>query len=281
MKSRRDFFKVAGTGLLAAGIGNSIMASPVSEQKKKAGTEDLFKIGMAGFTLREFTVDEAFEYLKRINVLNLSVKDMHLAMNSTQEQVNEFLAKAKAAGINIYTLGVIYMKDEATVNLAFDYAKKAGVNMIVCAPSYDLLPQVEKKVIETNIRVAIHNHGPEDKLYPSPEDVYTHVKNMDKRMGLCIDIGHTMRNGVDPSEALEKYIDRVFDIHIKDETEATKDGKTIEIGRGVIDFPKFIRTLRKTKYSGMCSIEFEKGKTDVIPGVAESIGFFKGVMKSI
>ncbi len=280
MNSRRNFFKIAGTSVLAVGMGNSLLASTVSRKEEK-GKNDLFKIGMAGFTMREFTVDETFAYLKKTQIPYLSVKDMHLPINSTQEQINEFLDKAKASGVTIYTVGVIYMKTEQEVINAFDYAKKVGVNMIVGAPAYDLLALAEKKVIETGIKLAIHNHGPEDKLYPSPEDVYNRVKNMDKKMGLCMDIGHTMRNKVDPSDALTKYIDRVFDIHIKDEDKADKEGKTIEIGRGVIDFPKFIKTLRKVKYSGMCSIEFEKGKEEVITGVAESVGFFKGVMVGV
>ena len=41
---------------------------------------------------------------------------------------------------------------------------------------------------EYDIRIAIHNHGPEDKLCPSPVDVLKAVKNMDPRMGCCIDV---------------------------------------------------------------------------------------------
>jgi sugar phosphate isomerase/epimerase len=97
-------------------------------------------------------------------------------------------------------------------------------------------------------------------------------------MGLCIDIGHATRAGVAVDKAVKEYKDRLFDLHIKDVSVAEKDGKAIEIGRGVIDFPALVRSLKKTGYKGVCSIEFEKDMTDPMAGIAESIGYFKGVM---
>jgi len=282
MTSRRKFFRLAGTSMLAAGMIEKLGAQtmPFASTAKEKRKPDLFSIGMAGYTLRGMTPDEAFSFMKALNIRYLSVKDFHLPLNSTPEQIKDFLSKASAAGVTVYTVGVIYMKSEDEVENAFSYAARVGVPMIVGAPAYDLLPLVEKKVKETNIRIAIHNHGPEDKLYPSPSDVYDRIKNMDTRMGLCMDIGHTMRNNTDPSEMLEKYARRVYDIHIKDVDQPTIDGKTIEMGRGVIDLVKFVSTLRKVKYNGKCSIEFEK-KESVITGVAESIGYFRGIMDAV
>ncbi|HVZ26052.1 MAG TPA: sugar phosphate isomerase/epimerase family protein, partial [Sediminibacterium sp.] len=184
----------------------------------------------------------------------------------------------KDAGIRVYAVGVIYMKTKEAVDQAFTYAKKCGVSLIVGAPNYDQLDYAEEKVKEYNIRLAIHNHGPEDKLYPGPEDVMNRIRNRDPRVGLCIDIGHATRAGVVVEKAVKTYKDRLFDMHIKDVSKAEQDGKAIEIGRGVINFPGLIRSLEKIKYSGMCSIEFEKDMSDPLPGMAESIGYFKGVM---
>ena len=142
----------------------------------------------------------------------------------------------------------------------------------------DLLDLVNKKVQEYDIRVAIHNHGPGDKVYPTPQSAYDRIKNLDRRIGLCIDLGHTQRSGVDPSEAASKYADRLFDIHIKDVTRATADGMTVEIGRGMIDFPKFIRTLQSINYQGTVALEYEKDSKDPLPGASESIGYLRGVM---
>ena len=217
--------------------------------------------------------------MKRVGVTNLSLKEFHLPLNSNAEKISEVKSKLKDAGINIYTVGVIYMKSKEAVDQAFQYAKNVGVDMIVGVPNYELLEYAEEKVKEHNIKLAIHNHGPEDKLYPSPKDIYDRIKNMDARMGLCIDIGHALRAGTLPEKAIREYKDRLFDLHIKDVNSSAKDAKAIEIGRGAIDFAAVIESLRKVKFQGVCSIEFEKDMSDPLAGIAESVGFFKGVMK--
>ncbi|MEI8224742.1 MAG: sugar phosphate isomerase/epimerase [Bacteroidota bacterium] len=276
MKSRRQFLKLAGTGVLAAGATSlyAYTVMPVSVEKAK----NTFSIGMAGYTFREFTVEKTIEMMKRIGVTNLSLKDFHMPMNSTREQINAVLEKFKIAGINVYTVGVVYMKTRESVDQAFEYAKMAGVKMIVGAPDYELLPYVEKKIKTYDFKMAIHNHGPDNPLYPNATDIWDHVKDLDPRIGICIDIGHTTRDGQDPSVDIMKYKSRIYDIHIKDVDKAAKEGKTIEMGRGIIDIPKVVATLRKIKYSGKCSLEFEKDMKDPLAGIAESIGYFKGVM---
>jgi inosose dehydratase len=276
MNSRRKFLKLAGTGVLAAGATSlyAYPALPVAVEK----AANTFTLGMAGYTFREFTVEKTIEMMNRIGITNLSLKDFHMPMNSTQQQINEVLAKFKAAGIAVYTVGVVYMKTKESVDQAFEYAKMAGVRMIVGAPNYELLPYVEEKIKSYDFKMAIHNHGPDNPLYPNATDIWNHIKDLDARIGICIDIGHTTRDGQDPSADIMKYKSRIYDIHIKDVDKAAKEGKTVEAGRGIIDIPKVVATLRKIKYSGKCSLEFEKDMKDPLPGIAESIGYFKGVM---
>jgi sugar phosphate isomerase/epimerase len=276
MKSRRQFLKLAGTGVLAAGATSlhAYPVMPVSVDKAK----NTFTIGMAGYTFLRFNVEKTIEMMKRIGVTNLSLKDFHMPMNSTQEQITAVLNKFKSAGINVYTVGVVYMKTKESVDQAFEYAKMAGVKMIVGAPDYELLPYVEEKIRKYDFKLAIHNHGPDNPLYPNATDIWNHIKDLDARIGICIDIGHTTRDGQDPSADINKYKSRIYDIHIKDVDKPAKEGKTIEMGRGIIDIPKVVETLRKIKYAGSCSLEFEKDMNDPLPGIAESIGYFKGVM---
>jgi sugar phosphate isomerase/epimerase len=231
---------------------------------------------MAGYSFAKFSLDQSITMMKRIGVTNLSLKEIHLPLNSSDEQISAAMAKFKAAGINVYTVGVIYMKTKEAVDTAFAYAKKCGVNMIVGVPSYDLITYAEQKVKEYDIKLAIHNHGPEDALYPAPGDVYNRIKNLDARMGMCIDIGHSLRAGTLPEKAIREYKDRLFDLHIKDIHSAEKDGKGIEFGRGVINLGAVIESIRKVKFNGVCSIEFEKDMSDPLPGIAESVGYFRG-----
>lgn len=278
MKSRRQFFKLAGTGILAAGVSSIYSTVSAAVPGYAEVSADTFTLGMAGYTFMNFTVEKTIEMMNRVGVKNLSLKDFHMPMNSTREQINEVLAKFKAGGINVYTVGVIYMKTQEAVDQAFEYAKMAGVKLIIGAPNYDLLPYVEKKIKAYDFRLAIHNHGPDNPLYPNATDIWDHIKDLDPRIGICIDIGHTTRDGQDPSVDIEKYKKRIYDIHIKDVTKAAKDGTTVEMGRGIINIPKVIATLRKIKYTGSCSLEFEKDMKDSLPGIAESIGYWKGVL---
>jgi inosose dehydratase len=241
---------------------------------------DKFSLGMAGFTFMNFNVDQTIQMMKRINVNFISLKDFHLPLNSTQEKINEVIGRFRDAGITVYAVGVIYMKSTEQVDQAFEYAKMAGVDLIVGAPNYELLPYVEKKVKEYRIRLAIHNHGPDNPLYPNATDIWKHIKDMDPGMGICIDIGHTARDGEDPSVDIKRYAKRIFDVHIKDEDKPTKEGKPLEMGRGIIDIPKVVATLREIKFSGKCSLEYEKDMKDPLAGIAESIGYFRGVCNS-
>ncbi len=268
---KNHFVAIAAIGAVC--IFSAFMPIRTNEAKSAHPLE----VGIAGYTFAKFDLDKSIAMMKRLGVHYLSVKEIHLPLNSSQETIDAAMAKFKAADINVYTVGVIYMKTKEAVDLAFSYAKKCGVTMIVGVPNYDLLDYAEEKVKEYNIRLAIHNHGPEDALYPGPKDVYDRIKNRDARMGLCIDIGHATRAGYSADKAVKDFKDRLFDLHIKDVSIAAKDGKAIEIGRGVINFPALVKALNKIGYKGICSIEFEKDMTDPLAGIAESIGYFKGV----
>ena len=280
MSSRRNFLQKTALGLAGSVaipfLGKSAGFQPFDENNSASAVN--LPVGIAGYTFARFDLDKSIAMMKRVNLHYLSVKEIHLPLNSSQEAIDAAMAKFKAADINVYTVGVIYMKTKEAVDQAFAYAKKCGVPMIVGVPSYDVLDYSEEKVKEYNIKLAIHNHGPEDALYPGPKDVYDRIKNKDPRMGLCIDIGHATRAGVAAEKAVKDYKDRLFDLHIKDVSLAAKEGKAIEIGRGAINFPALVKALRKIGYKGVCSIEFEKDMTDPLAGIAESIGFFRGVL---
>jgi inosose dehydratase len=166
----------------------------------------------------------------------------------------------------------------AAVNRAFEYAEAAGMQTIIGVPEPKLLPLVNEKVEQYHIKVAIHNHGPGDKRYPTPDSAYEKVINLDKRIGICNDVGHTMRAGIDPAESMKKFANRLLDVHIKDVTEATANGRNVEVGRGVIDIPALLETLIEIEYAGVAAFEYEKDEDDPLPGLAESVGYIRGVL---
>ncbi len=247
--------------------------------KPAAETGEKFRVGMAGYSFVKLNdLDKSLSIMQRADVHYLCIKDFHLPFKSTTTEIAAFHAKLKEKGVTGYAVGPIYMKTEAEIDTAFAYAKRVGVKLIVGVPNYELLPYVDKKVKEYDFKYAIHLHGPDIKIYPDAEDVWNHVKDLDPRIGMCLDIGHDTRNGKDPVADLQKYISRVFDVHIKDVTGNTKLGYSIEIGRGVIDFPAFVKMLRTVGYTGVCSLEYERDMAQPDMGIAESIGYFRAVI---
>ena len=275
-QTRRQFLQVISVGAVASLSKTTNSLSQVRSPGKE--TKKSLKLGLASYTLRKFSLERTLAETTRLDLKYISLKDFHLPLKSTPAECQKAAEQVRKASIELYGGGVIYMRNEAEVHQGFDYAKAAGMKIIIGVPEHQLLPLVNKKVQEYDIKLAIHNHGPTDKVYPTPASAYELIKDLDKRIGLCNDIGHTMRAGVDPAESIEKFADRLLDVHIKDVTQATKNGRTVEIGRGVIDIPKVIKTLLKIEYQGIVAFEYEKDADDPFSGLAESVGYVRGVL---
>lgn len=278
-QSRREFIRVSAA---AAALGAAPhVAAPARAEERGAAPRVPFELGIASYTFRSFPVEQAIAMTARLGVRRLTLKDMHLPMATTAPEVQAVRAKMASAGVELSSCGVVYMTTEQEVHNAFAYARLAGITMMVGVPNAPLLGLAEQKVKETGIAMAIHNHGPGDERYPSPESAYRLIAKMDRRVGLCIDVGHTRRLGLDPAIETERFFDRVLDVHIKDVSSADEKGTTVEIGRGVIDTPKLLQSLVRLRYSKTVHFEHEKDAKDPLPGVAESVGYVRGVLASM
>ncbi len=276
-KSRRDFLKISGLTTAASLLAMHSTTGAITTNAK----ESTLNLGLASYSLRKFDLDQTIAMTKRAGLEYLCLKSMHMPLDATEEEIKKAAKKVQDAGLILYGVGVIYMNSPEEVDRAFVYAKQAGASTIVGVPSPELLKYTNDKIKEYDIKIAIHNHGPGDEKYPSPKSVYDKIKDLDPRFGLCMDIGHTERIGFDPTEAGEAYFSRLFDLHVKDVDKAAADGKTIEIGRGVIDIPRFLKMLVDKGYQGTASIEYEKDADDPMPGLCESVGYVKGCLASI
>ncbi|HEY4107396.1 sugar phosphate isomerase/epimerase [Puia sp.] len=271
MVARRKFIQTVGLGF--AGLKMPAIPAAVPDAAP-------LKLGIAGYSFAHVPIDQGIAMMKRVGIDALSIKDFYLPLDSDAAAVKGVVNKFSAAGIRIYAAGVIYMKTRGEVDRAFEYAKMLGIDLIIGVPNPELLAYMEEKVKSTNIRVAVHNHGPGD-LYPTPVEVYEHIKGLDRRIGLCVDIGHTARAGADPVKMLRDYAPRVLDLHLKDLSVITKEEHAIDLGTGVLDIVGVLRTLRHNRYTGYCSIEHELDMNDPLPGIAESAGYFRGVVKTL
>jgi sugar phosphate isomerase/epimerase len=297
MIPRRSFLKQAGITLALAGGVRGLGATPANAPAPggSGADRDPFRLAVAGYTFNKFKLEPTLEMLRKVDARYLCIKDFHLPLKSTEEEIAAFHARCKSHDVTGYGVGPIYMGSESEVNDAFAYARRVGVKTLVGVPykmveregrkekarvsSPELLELIDKKVREYDIRYAIHNHGPDmPELFPDADSAIALIRDMDRRVGLCLDIGHEFRNGKDPIKSMEKYAERVHDIHIKNVTAPTRQGRSVEMPRGAIDLAAFVRVLRKVNYSGMCSLEHEKDLDNPLPGVAECIGYFRGLM---
>lgn len=276
--SRREFVR-AGTAIAA--LGATAGAFALLKTRSAAAAEPGIRLGIASYTFRNFTRAQMLVFLKQLGVVDMNLKDTkdHLPMDPQAEAAA--LADYTAAGIKLHAAGTIYFdKDEDDdVRKKFEYCKRAGIKVIVAGdPSPTTLPRIEKFVKEYDIRIAIHNHGPEDKLWPSPLDVLKAVKPFDLRIGCCIDVGHTVRAGTDVVQAIREVGPRLFNMHIKDLASFTEKESQVEVGRGKMPIKKIFETLLAQKYSGFVDLEYEINEKDPMPGIIESLSYMRGVL---
>ena len=265
-----------GSTLALGGMAGAAVVKPARKP------DDGLKLGMASYTYRNFTLDQAIAMTREAGLKYINLKDVHLPLKSTKEERRAARAKIEAAGLKLMGGGVIYMKNnEEEIKNIFDYCVDAGMPVVVCSPVPEALDTVEKMAKQTGVMVAIHNHGPTDKTYPSPLDVYKMVKDRDPLMGICMDVGHTARIGVDPVKCIKRCGGRLHDMHIKDETKAAPEGKPIEVGRGVLDIVGILTALKARKYPYHIGLEYEANAEDPQPGVRESIGYIRGGLAAI
>ena len=283
--SRRQFVQSSAIAAVCAASG----VAPVLLGATNAGAEAIpasgkfspLSLGLASYTFRNFTRAELIGFMKQLNVSDLNCKDAkdHLPMDPALEA--QALADYAAAGIKLHAIGAVYFAkdDDDDIRSKFEYAKRAGVRVIVAGdPAPTTLPRIEKFVREYDIRIAIHNHGPEDKVYPSPFDVLKVVKDMDPRIGCCIDVGHAARAGTNLVEAIHAAGPRLYDMHVKDLTSFASKESQVPVGEGILPFREMFEALIRIGYTGFIDLEYEIHPDDPMPGVIESFAFMRGVL---
>ena len=265
-------------------LGAIAAQSPAPSQAPSEPWRGL-KVGVATYSYRKLPLDACIKGIQRVALHYCSIKEFHLPLKSTTAQRKEVSQKFRDAGITPLSCGNITIKnDEPGTRNTFEYARDIGVPAIVCAPDPDALPLLDKLVKEFDIRIAIHNHGPEAKHFKSPLEVWAAVQNLDPRVGLCIDVGHTARAGTDPVAAIRTCSARLYDLHFKDINNPhgrNAGASEVEVGRGILDVPGMLRALLDIGYSHHVGFEHEKDFNTPIPGVAESVGYTKGVLREI
>jgi sugar phosphate isomerase/epimerase len=282
--NRRNFF------YSSAALAAPFAAGTSAAQTSGAPTAgDDIRLGVATYSLRQFQRDLCIKQVKQLGVQYVDVKEFHLPQTDPVAQLEAGRKAFDKAGLKVIGGGNISLAepDEAGLRKHFEYAKAVGFPMMICAPRHENLAAIEKLAIEFNMKMAIHNHGPEDKNFPTPASVLDAIKNMDARMGLCMDIGHTCRAGADPVEWIDKAGPRLFEMHSKD----LKDTKwapgqsaslyQCPVGDGVIPYAAIFKHLKQIGYKGVVSLEYEIDADDPMPGMQKSFSYMRGVLAGL
>jgi sugar phosphate isomerase/epimerase len=278
MTSRRQMLSRA----LVASSALSAVEMFGEETPATAGDAGELKLGVASYSFREFGRKIAIQGTAKL-AKYINYKDVHLPQTLSPADIKKAVAETEKAGLKIVGGGTIYFRtaDEADIRAKFEYAKAAGMPTIVCMPDKAILPKLEKFVKEYDIKIAVHNHGPEDPNFPRPQDVLPIVKNMDPRCGLCIDIGHTVRTGVDLVPTVAEAGPRLLDMHVKDLANFTDKNSQVPCGDGKIPFPALFAQLTRMKYQGYINLEYEIDDTDPLPNMIKSFAYMRGVIAGL
>jgi sugar phosphate isomerase/epimerase len=277
--SRRNF--VQSGALLAAACAASTAAPTFAETAPASGKPSPIHLGLASYTFRNFTRAQMIEFMKQLDITALNAKDVKDHLPQDPQEEAKALKDYAAAGIKLHAAGAIYFAkdEEADIRGKFEYCKRAGISVIVAGdPTPATLLRLERFVGEYNIRIAIHNHGPEDKLWPSPLDVLKAVRDMDPRMGCCIDLGHAARAGADVVQAIRAAGPRLFNVHMKDLTSFESKESQVAVGQGILPVREIFEALAAIGYKGFVDLEYEIHGDDPMPGVIASFAYMRGVL---
>jgi sugar phosphate isomerase/epimerase len=267
-------------------LGTAAGLAGFAAREAGAAVEDApygIKLGVASYSLREFQRALAIQCIKALHTPYVSVKEYHLLYSSTPEELEKGRRDFEKAGLKIMSGGNIGLPNDdlADMRRYFEYAKTAGMPLIVCAPTHQNLKKLESLVKEYNIKAAIHNHGPEDKHFPSPQSVLEAVRDLDPRVGLCMDVGHSARTGVDLVQTVADAGPRLLDMHIKDLRSTTARDSQCDVGDGVLPIVGILRQLHKMGYAGCVNLEYEIHADDPLPGMQRSFAYMRGVLAGL
>ena len=125
------------------------------------------------------------------------------------------------------------------------------------------------------MKVAIHNHWKGVSQYWSPDTVLMVLKNH-PNFGVCADLGHWPKSGIDQVEALKKLEGHILSIHLKD-IAAANNPKLLDVpvGTGITNFPAVFKELERQKFEGYIYIERDaQDKPSNLQSVKETVAYY-------
>lgn len=245
--------------------------------------------GVQAWTFTQFTTMEAIQKVAAAGGTNIELfpgqalgkefAGVGIGPGMDQPATDALRRQLSKYGVNVVAYGVTGIdKDEAGARKLFTWAKSLGIG-ILNTESTDSIDTIDKMVKEFDIRVGFHNHpktnNPNYRMW-DPNYILQVVKNHDRRIGSCADIGHWVRSGIKPIDALRILKGRVMSSHLKDLNEFSPNGHDVPYGTGISNIPEILDELRHQGFQGSMSVEYEYHMEDSINEVAQCVGFVRG-----
>lgn len=286
--NRREAVKLAALSALCLPLLGAVSTVAAQDEVSSVATKrpDRLKLGVATISLSKKTIAGVIAALKQLQIDGAALYKTHAPWaTGTPGECQAIVKQFTDAGIAVTSTGVVdFTTDEDAARQAFDNVRAAGLKTLCGRPTPEALPLVEKLVKEYDIKVAIHNHGPTD-LYPTGADAWKAVQPYDPRIGLCIDVGHAWRAGGDPAAEIRLCRERLYQVHLKDtrgpKGTGTKDPSPVIVGHGDLDLKAILSALVEIQYQYRADFEYEERVPDQLPGLAESVGYVRGMLDSI
>jgi sugar phosphate isomerase/epimerase len=265
---------------------SGITAESIPDQYRIGG----FAIGCQAYSFNRFTVFEAIEKTEQTGskvieffpgqALSPEHREVKLSHDASEETVQLVQAKLAKHGIKAVNYGVVGIpNDEAGARKVFEFAKKMGLYAIT-TESTESIDLIDKLVKEYDIKVGFHDHprqanNPNYKVW-DPNYVADLVRNHDRRIGACADIGHWQTSNLNLMDCFKALEGRIVSVHGKERPAMGPGQHDVPFGAGQTNMGAVLAELRRQHFDGNISVEYEYNWDHSVPEIAQCIGFVRG-----
>ena len=240
-----------------------------------------WKFGVALWTFHDVDFPQA---LDRVDSAGLKYIEPNTFTKAGAELKDSIIMSLSPAGIEKLkamiaqkglTCESIYIAGDTSIKSwvrQFDIAKQFGVQFVTTEPPLNMWNSIDSLAGAYGVKLAIHEHWRGMSHYWNPDTVLLALKGH-PNFGVCADLGHWPKSGIDPLEAVKKLSGHILVVHLKDIAAANDPTlKDVPVGTGIVNFPAILAELKKQNFNGYIYIERDaEDKPSNLPSVIKTV----------
>jgi len=268
--NRREFLATGAAATFALVAARSAFA---------AASKPAFQMGAQSYSYRNFKFPALLDQLKATGLSNIEFCSVHFPPAANHPNFASVKETIEKAGVKVLSYGVESFTDNHDANkVKFEFAKALGIQVITADPLPNSFDSLDKLTEEFGVKIAIHNHGPQDVRYGTVDKTLKAIKDHSKMIGACVDTGHVIRSGEKPHEVVAALGDRVHSLHLKD---WITGGEEQILGEGNIDMKALATELKKLNFAGPLMLEYELQPENPVDGMKKGLANWKAVVDEV